>query len=344
MTSRSQRMSYIFMAVLLVLVGWLHMATLLLTTLFGYLALKTFAFGRSRLLAVTLFSVMVVGVSIGVLHFGRKAYVTIPNIVDNTMPVLDELAHRFGLDLPDNYDMLVDVLKKESAGQYPSMENFKSLQGFVSTLIFQLVYLVIGAVVAVSLFFNSKLSLDTDPHSSKDSLYALTAAEIFQRFRMFFASFRMVMGAQIIISLINSAATGVFLVVAGFPHAITLTVITFACGLLPIIGNLLSNTIIVCVGLSMPDRSHMALIALIYLVVIHKGEYFLNSKIIGDRIKNPMWLTLIGLLIGERLMGIPGMILAPVILHYIKVEMSKAGVAGPADAPEAGAVAPEAKG
>ena len=168
---------------------------------------------------------MVVGVSIGVLHFGRKAYVTIPNIVDNTMPVLDELAHRFGLDLPDNYDMLVDVLKKESAGQYPSMENFKSLQGFVSTLIFQLVYLVIGAVVAVSLFFNSKLSLDTDPHSSKDSLYALTAAEIFQRFRMFFASFRMVMGAQIIISLINSAATGVFLVVAGFPHAITLTVI-----------------------------------------------------------------------------------------------------------------------
>ena len=116
MTSRSQRMSYIFMAVLLVLVGWLHMATLLLTTLFGYLALKTFAFGRSRLLAVTLFSVMVVGVSIGVLHFGRKAYVTIPNIVDNTMPVLDELAHRFGLDLPDNYDMLVDVLKMRAPG------------------------------------------------------------------------------------------------------------------------------------------------------------------------------------------------------------------------------------
>ena len=63
--------------------------------------------------------------------------------------------------------------------------------------------------------------------------------------------------------------------------------------------------------------------ALVFLVVIHKLEYLLNSKIIGDRIKNPMWLTLIGLVLGEKLMGIPGMILAPVILHYIKVEASR---------------------
>jgi predicted PurR-regulated permease PerM len=33
-----------------------------------------------------------------------------------------------------------------------------------------------------------------------------------------------------------------------------------------------------------------------------------------------MWLTLLGLLIGERLGGIPGMILAPVILNYLKLE------------------------
>ena len=67
----------------------------------------------------------------------------------------------------------------------------------------------------------------------------------------------------------------------------------------------------------------MALVALCFLVVVHKLEYFLNSKIIGDRIKNPMWMTLIGLLVGEKLMGIPGMILAPIVLHYIKIEASQ---------------------
>ena len=60
-----------------------------------------------------------------------------------------------------------------------------------------------------------------------------------------------------------------------------------------------------------------------FLVIIHKLEYFLNSKIIGRRIKNPMWLTLIGLVVGEKLMGVPGMVLAPIVLHYIKVEASK---------------------
>ena len=49
---------------------------------------------------------------------------------------------------------------------------------------------------------------------------------------------------------------------------------------------------------------------MVFLVGIHKLEYFLNSKIIGDRIRNPVWLTLIALMIGERLMGIPGLVLA----------------------------------
>jgi predicted PurR-regulated permease PerM len=56
------------------------------------------------------------------------------------------------------------------------------------------------------------------------------------------------------------------------------------------------------------------------LIVIHKLEYFLNSQIIGNRIEYPLWATLLGIVVGERLMGVPGMILAPVILHYIKSE------------------------
>ena len=112
-----------------------------------------------------------------------------------------------------------------------------------------------------------------------------------------------------------------FLLWNGYPYVMVIIVLTFLCGLLPIIGNLMSNTLIVGVAFTLSPR--MAFFALIFLVVIHKLEYFLNSKIIGDRIKNPMWLTLVGLVLGEKLMGIPGMILAPVVLHYIKVETSR---------------------
>src|SRR5437016_7547671 len=127
------------------------------------------------------------------------------------------------------------------------------------------------------------------------------------------------MGAQITISLINSALTGLFVVIVRMPHAPLLIAITFLCGLVPIVGNLVSNAIIVFVALTVSLK--LAIAALVFLVVIHKLEYFLNSKIIGDRIRNPVWLTLISLILGERLMGIPGLILAPVVLNYLRVEM-----------------------
>jgi predicted PurR-regulated permease PerM len=100
--------------------------------------------------------------------------------------------------------------------------------------------------------------------------------------------------------------------------------VTFLCGLLPIIGNLLSNTVIFFVGLS--QSVNLGFLALAYLIILHKFEYFLNSKIIGGKIKNPMWLTLMSLVVGERLGGVPGMILAPVILNYCKVECTKVPV------------------
>jgi predicted PurR-regulated permease PerM len=70
---------------------------------------------------------------------------------------------------------------------------------------------------------------------------------------------------------------------------------------------------------------------LIFLVAIHKLEYLLNSKIVGERIRNPFWLTLLALIVGERLMGVPGIVLAPVILSYIKMETSRIPVAGASD-------------
>ena len=94
---------------------------------------------------------------------------------------------------------------------------------------------------------------------------------------------------------------------------------------LPIVGNVISNTVIVFIGFLVSPK--VAIGALVFLVVVHKLEYLLNSKIIGARIRNPIWLTLFGLIVGEKLMGVPGMILSPVVLNYLRVEMSKMEVA-----------------
>src|SRR5205823_5506812 len=123
---------------------------------------------------------------------------------------------------------------------------------------------------------------------------SVKADQVSRRFRDFYRSFATVMGAQITISLINTALTAIFLMAVHMPHAPLLIAVTFLCGLVPIVGNLLSNTIIVFVALTMSLK--LAISALVFLIVIHKLEYLLNSKIIGDRIRNPVWLTLIALI------------------------------------------------
>ncbi|HEY9173609.1 MAG TPA: AI-2E family transporter [Verrucomicrobiae bacterium] len=312
----SARISYVIMAVLLILIGWLHMATLVLTGLFGYFALNFLSFGRSKTLGVILYLILVAGLGSGLWFFSRHTYRTLPKIVDDTIPAVANYAERQGIELP-----FTDYASLKTAGLKEIKERVANVGRYAREAVLQIAMLIIGLVVAVSLFINARWDVEGDPHMVQGSLYSTVARELALRFATFYRSFATVIGAQIIISVVNTTLTAVFLIWNGFPYATVLIMLTFLLGLLPIIGNIMSNTLIVGVGFTISPK--MALFALIFLIVIHKLEYFLNSKIIGDRIKNPMWLTLIGLVIGEKLMGIPGMILAPVVLHYIKVEASK---------------------
>lgn len=314
------RISYVIMAVLLVLVGWLHLGVLVLTSLFGYFAILKFSFGRSRLLGIAIYIVAVVAIGYGLFFFGKKAYKQLPQIAETTIPAVVEFAEQHKIDLP-----FTDYASAKTLAVTEAKDSIGNVGRYARTAVFEIASLLIGLFVAASLFLNVRWGTEDDPHTSRDSLYATVVGELGVRFQTFFDSFSRVIGAQIIISLINTGLTAVFLLWNGFRFAPVLIILTFLCGLLPIVGNIISNTLIIFVAFTISPK--VALAALIYLVVIHKLEYFLNSKIIGDRIKNPMWLTLLGIVLGEKLMGIPGMILAPVVLHYIKVESSRAKVA-----------------
>jgi predicted PurR-regulated permease PerM len=314
------RISYVIMAVLLVLIGWLHLGVLVLTSLFGYFAIQKFSLGRSRMLGLALYVVAVAGIGFGLFSFAKQAYNQLPQIADQTIPAVVEFAEQQGIELGfTDYASLKHKAKEEA------QDRIANVGRYARTAVFEIASLLIGLFVAASLFLNVRWGTEDDPHTSRDSLYAIVVQELGIRFQTFFKSFSRVIGAQIVISTINTALTAVFLLWNDFKFAAVLIMLTFLCGLLPIVGNIISNTLITFVAFTISPK--MAFVALAYLVIIHKLEYFLNSKIIGDRIKNPMWLTLLGIVIGEKLMGIPGMILAPVVLHYIKVESSRAKVA-----------------
>ena len=313
--SKSRRISYGIMAGLLISIGWFHLGTLVVTAFFGYFALQKFSLGGSKFLGVAIYLIAVVTIFWGLFYFSHRAYKTLPEIADRTIPAITDFAEKKGMQLPfTDYTSLKEVTLKKIK------ERLANIGVYARAAFFQFALLVIGLIVALSLFLNRRWGTD-DPQLSQDSLYATVVSELAARFDTFFLSFSKVIGAQIIISAVNTVLTAIFLIWNHFPYTMVIIVLTFLFGLLPIVGNIMSNTLVV--GVAFTLSPNMALVALVFLVVIHKLEYFLNSKIVGDRIKTPMWLTLIGIVVGEKLMGVPGMILAPVVLHYIKVEASK---------------------
>jgi predicted PurR-regulated permease PerM len=320
--TQQARISYVFIAVMLLLVGFLRLATPFITVLFCYFALKKLRFGRGKLVAVTLLLVMVTGLGYGFYYFMKQAYLALPRIANTAIPVVINYAEKQGIEPPfSDYESLKELAMQSVA------ERMSGWGRHAKELLVQIASFIVGVVVAISLFLNARFDFGQEPNAAKDNLYLVIGNEIADRFRSFYRSFETVMGAQLTIALINATLTGIFLFWNDFPYRMVITVLTFACGLLPIVGNLISNTLILSVAFTISPRD--ALIALIFLVVIHKLEYFLNSKIIGDRIRNPMWLTLLALILGEKLMGIPGIILAPVVLHYVKTEVSRNRISPP---------------
>lgn len=159
----------------------------------------------------------------------------------------------------------------------------------------------------------------------KDDEYKPFARALAQRAWLFGDAFKRIVFAQVRIASINAFFTGIYLAVilpllgVELPLVKTMIAITFVVGLIPVVGNLISNTIIVVVSLS--QSLGVALGSLLYLIVIHKFEYFLNARIVGGQIRANAWELLIAMLLMEAIFGLAGIIAAPIYYAYIKSEL-----------------------
>ena len=158
-----------------------------------------------------------------------------------------------------------------------------------------------------------------------DDDYKPFARALAQRASLFGDAFQRIVFAQVRIASINAFFTGIYLAVIlpifgiELPLVKTMIAITFVVGLIPVVGNLISNTVIVIVSLS--HSLGVALGSLLYLIVIHKFEYFLNARIVGGQIRANAWELLITMLLMESIFGLAGIVAAPIYYAYIKSEL-----------------------
>jgi predicted PurR-regulated permease PerM len=185
------------------------------------------------------------------------------------------------------------------------------------TLVHVLIGMIIGGMVAVS--------REVAPAESGPLVVALSA-----RVRLLGAAFRSVVFAQVRISALNTVLTAIYLLAIvpligeKLPLTKTMIAVTFVVGLLPVVGNLISNTVIVMISLSVSPL--LAVYSLVFLVVIHKLEYFVNARVMGSHINARAWELLVAMVAMEAAFGLPGLVAAPIFYAYLKNELAAKGL------------------
>jgi predicted PurR-regulated permease PerM len=323
--------SHVLMAVGLALVLHLHLLSALLAGLLVYSVVNALAPGLQRHLPGARAHWFVVAVLaalvVGILTLVIVAAIAFLNSEEGNPSVLFErltpLIERARTQLPP---IIVDHLPGNSEEIRATVINWlrehaAQLQVAGKQAVRVILQLVIGIVLGAMLALHRTRA--QPPGGPLTVLLNMRAANLV-------TAFHDVVFAQVKISLVNTLLTAVFLLVVlplfgvHVPLAKTLVAVTFVVGLLPVIGNLISNTLIFVVGLSI--SLGVGITALAYLVLIHKLEYFLNARIIGTQIRARAWELLIAMLLMEAIFGAAGLIAAPIYYAYLKRELEAAGL------------------
>jgi predicted PurR-regulated permease PerM len=330
-SARPTTTSSILTGIALFLVLWLHLLSALLAGLLVYELIhllaprieKRLTNRGSRLVALAALSVLTIVILIlltfAIVAFFRSDTGNLQMLLDKVQHILTDARTRLPPWIIDNLPGYTDDLRAFAADWLD--EHSKEVQHVGKEVMHFFVRGLVGMVIG------ALISVHEGPAISQ---MRPLAAALTARVSHFADAFRHIVFAQVKISALNTVFTGIFLVAilpafgVHLPLAKTLIAITFLAGLLPVIGNLISNTLIVVVSLSI--SLYVAIAALVFLVVIHKLEYFLNARIVGTRIHAHAWELLLAMILLEVAFGVAGLIAAPIYYAYLKNELSDAGL------------------
>ena len=269
---------------------------------------------RARWASVVLLSILIVGaltgVTVGVIEHFEDDVPSVQKVMGQMMVFVDQARSRIPDIVAEYLPLNVDQMKVKALALMHEHANQLQQGGKNAARIFGhiVIGMIIGAIIAIGAQKNTqRLPLST----------AFVA-----RVTRFADAFRRIVFAQVKISAINTVFTGIFLLAilptfhAPLPLAKTLVAVTFIVGLLPVVGNLISNTLIVAIALTVSLPA--AITSLAFLILIHKLEYFLNARIVGGQIEARTWELLVAMLVMEAAFGLQGVIAAPIFYAYIK--------------------------
>jgi predicted PurR-regulated permease PerM len=174
-----------------------------------------------------------------------------------------------------------------------------------------LTILVLTLYFITSLPEATEIALKMVPASRRPRITLLTEA-IIARVGAF-------VGSQILVSAMASIFVTVMSLVLGLPSPITIGIIIFICGLVPLIGHFLGCTIVTLIAAT--QSVTIGIIAFVaYVLYVQVENYVVTPRIMKRTLAVPGAITIISALIGTSLLGLVGGLLAvPVAASIILI-------------------------
>ena len=229
---------------------------------------------------------------------------TVLELRDKLPPELADL-------LPDGADDVQQLIANQLVTKASALATAGKL--WLTSLLYAYVGLIIGALAAL--------------HAPSHHAAPLTH-QLRLRISRFGEAFRQIVAAQFWIAAFNTGLTALFLLLImpafgmRLPYTGVLIALTFIAGMIPIVGNLLCNIVLTIVGLSVSPTAAAACLA--FLITIHKAEYVINAKVVGQKTHMAVWELLCVMFVAEAVFGPAGLVAAPLFYAYLKKELAAA--------------------
>lgn len=291
---------------------------ILLTFIFAFLVtrLENVILKRVRiprkLIVIVLYTLVALFLYVAIVHF-------LPILIDQISQLVDSLVKIYN-NPPDNAvaKWVVGFLKESNIEKY--------LQTGVDFIIASLsgigsVGLSFFLALILSLFFSlekERVTSFTGQFLTSKVGFIFKEAAFFGK--KFVGTFGVVLEAQLMIALVNTVITTIALYLMDFPQLLSLSIMVFVLGLIPVAGVIISCVPLVLIAYSVGGLQDVFYI-LLTVVIVHAIEtYILNPKLMSSKTNLPVFYTFIVLIFSETFFGVWGLIVGiPVFVFLLDI-------------------------
>ncbi|WP_057879914.1 AI-2E family transporter [Companilactobacillus kimchiensis] len=173
----------------------------------------------------------------------------------------------------------------------------------------------------LSFFYTSQVEqMNAFGRQFLDSKYSWLFSDLFYYGKKFVNTFGVVLEAQLMIAVVNTALTTITLLFMKMPGVIALAAMVFILSLIPVAGVIISLIPLSFVAYSVGGIRYVIYIV-IMIVVIHLIEtYFLNPQFMSSMTHLPIFFTFVVLIVSEELLGTWGLVIGiPIFVFFLDI-------------------------